>query len=234
MMQKSPQEIIDMIAHSEKTTPVKVYVNTTGPVDFGRAAVFGSGQSQIVFGDWRDLSPILEANRSRISACIVECDRRSSAIELLDLKDLPARVEPGAIIRAGAEIGEGAVIMMGAVINIGAVVGEDTMVDMNAVLGARAAVGKRCHIGAGAVLAGVVEPASAVPVTVGDDVLIGANAVVLEGVHIGSGAVVAAGAVVTADVPENAVAAGCPARIVKYKDAATRSKTVLSDALRTL
>lgn len=234
MPQKSAQEIIDYIARSEKTTPVKVYVNTTGPVDFGQAAVFGSGDSRIVFGDWRDLRPILEANRSQISACIVECDRRSSAVALLDLKDLSARVEPGAIIRTQAEIGRGAVIMMGAVINIGAVVGEGTMVDMNAVLGARATVGKRCHIGAGAVLSGVVEPASAVPVTVGDDVLIGANAVVLEGVRIGSGAVVAAGAVVTADVPENAVAAGCPARVVKYKDAATRGKTVFTDALRTL
>lgn len=234
MPQKSAQEIIDYIARSEKTTPVKVYVNTTGPVDFGQAAVFGSGDSRIVFGDWRDLRPILEANRSQISACIVECDRRSSAVALLDLKDLSARVEPGAIIRDQAEIGAGAVIMMGAVINIGAVVGEGTMVDMNAVLGARATVGKHCHIGAGAVLSGVVEPASAVPVTVGDDVLIGANAVVLEGVRIGSGAVVAAGAVVTADVPENAVAAGCPARVVKYKDAATRSKTVFTDALRDL
>lgn len=234
MPQKSAQEIIDYIARSEKNTPVKVYVNTTGPVDFGQAAVFGSGDSRIVFGDWRDLRPILEANRSQISACIVECDRRSSAVALLDLKDLSARVEPGAIIRDQAEIGRGAVIMMGAVINIGAVVGEGTMVDMNAVLGARATVGNHCHIGAGAVLSGVVEPASAVPVTVGDDVLIGANAVVLEGVHIGSGAVVAAGAVVTADVPENAVAAGCPARVVKYKDAATRSKTVFTDALRDL
>lgn len=234
MPQKSAQEIIDYIARSEKTTPVKVYVNTTGPVDFGQAAVFGSGDSRIVFGDWRDLRPILEANRSQISACIVECDRRSSAVALLDLKDLSARVEPGAIIRDQAEIGAGAVIMMGAVINIGAVVGEGTMVDMNAVLGARATVGNHCHIGAGAVLSGVVEPASAVPVTVGDDVLIGANAVVLEGVRIGSGAVVAAGAVVTADVPENAVAAGCPARVVKYKDAATRSKTVFTDALRAL
>lgn len=234
MPQKSAQEIIDYIAQSEKSTPVKVYVNTTAPVDFGQAAVFGSSGSQIVFGDWRHLGPILESNRSHITDCIVECDRRSSAVELLDLKDLPARVEPGAVIRDGVEIGRGAVIMMGAVINIGAVVGEGTMVDMNAVLGARAAVGKRCHIGAGAVLSGVVEPASAVPVTVGDDVLIGANAVVLEGIRIGSGAVVAAGAVVTADVPENAVAAGCPARIVKYKDEATRSKTVLSDALRTL
>ena len=44
---------------------------------------------------------------------------------------------------------------------------------------------------AGAVLAGVVEPASAVPVVVEDDVLIGANAVVLEGVRVGKGAVVA-------------------------------------------
>ena len=64
--------------------------------------------------------------------------------------------------------------MMGAVINIGAVVGAGTMIDMGAVLGGRATVGARCHVGAGAVLAGVVEPASATPVIVEDGVLIGA------------------------------------------------------------
>ena len=69
---------------------------------------------------------------------------------------------------------------------------------------------------------------------VGDDVLVGANAVVLEGVQIGSGAVIAAGAVVTEDVPENAVVAGAPARIVKYRDEKTNGKTVLLDALREL
>ena len=84
------------------------------------------------------------------------------------------------------------------------------------------------------VLAGVVEPASAVPVVVEDDVLVGANAVVIEGVHIGKGAVVAAGAVVVEDVPENAVVAGCPARIIKMKDAGTSEKTALVDALRQL
>ena len=46
-------------------------------------------------------------------------------------------------------------------------------------------VGARCHIGAGAVLAGVIEPASATPVVVEDEVLIGANAVVIEGCRIG-------------------------------------------------
>ena len=124
--------------------------------------------------------------------------------------------------------------MMGAVINIGAVVGEGTMIDMGAVLGGRATVGKNCHIGAGAVLAGVIEPASAVPVVVEDDVLIGANAVVIEGVHIGRGAVVAAGAVVIRDVPEDAVVAGCPARVIKHRDAGTSQKTALEAALRNL
>ena len=108
------------------------------------------------------------------------------------------------------------------------------MIDMGAVLGGRATVGKNCHIGAGTVLAGVVEPASATPVIVEDNVLIGANAVVIEGIRVGEGAVVAAGAVVVEDVPANAMVAGCPARVIKMKDQKTEGKTALVDALRTL
>ena len=228
------QEIIDYIAGSPKRTPVKLYVNLTGPVDFGPAKVFGEGKSRIVFGDWEELRPILEENRERVADCVVENDRRNSGVPLLDLKDIPARIEPGAIIREKVTIGENAVILMGAVLNIGAVVGRRTMIDMGAILGGRATVGDDCHIGAGAVLAGVVEPASATPVVVEDRVLIGANAVVLEGVRIGAGAVVAAGAVVTEDVPPGAVVAGTPARIIKMKAEKTAGKTTLVDALRSL
>ena len=199
-----------------------------------RQPVGSGGKSRIVFGDWAELAPILEDNREKITDCVVENDRRNSGVPLLDLKDLKARIEPGAIIREKVEIGEGAVIMMGAILNIGAVVGKRTMIDMGAVLGGRATVGDDCHIGAGAVLAGVVEPASATPVVVEDGVLVGANAVVIEGVRIGAGAVVAAGAVVTENVPPNAVVAGTPARIIKMKDARTEGKTALVDALRSL
>ena len=227
------QEIIEYIRTAPKKTPVKVYVWEDTPVDFPNCQVFPAAPGhKIVFGDWADVAPVLEQNHFRHLE--IENNCHNSAIPLLDIKNIPARIEPGAIIREQVEIGKNAVIMMGAILNIGAVVGEGTMIDMGAVLGGRATVGKNCHIGAGAVLAGVVEPPSAKPVTVGDDVVVGANAVVLEGVHVGNGAVVAAGAVVTQDVPENAVVAGTPARVVKLKDAKTNVKTALVDALREL
>ena len=234
MPSMDPQEIAAYLAAAPKRTPVKLYVSLSGPVDFGSARVFGEGSSRIVFGDWEELSPILETSAGSIRDWVVESDRRNSAVPLLDLKGLKARIEPGAILREGVEVGEGAVVMMGAVLNIGAVVGRRTMIDMGAVLGARATVGEDCHIGAGAVLAGVVEPPSAVPVVVEDRVLIGANAVVLEGVRVGADSVVAAGAVVLSDIPPHSVAAGSPARVVKRKDARTAEKTALVDALRTL
>ena len=228
------QEIIAYIGAAEKKTPVKVYINEKSPIDYGTSQVFGEGASKVVFGDWKVLGPILEANRDNIADMVIENDRRNSAIPMLDLKGINARIEPGAIIREQVEIGDNAVIMMGAVINIGAVIGSGTMIDMGAILGGRATVGKNCHIGAGAVLAGVIEPASATPVIVEDGVLVGANAVVIEGVHVGANAVVAAGAVVIEDVPENAVVAGCPARVIKMKDAGTTQKTALEAALRNL
>ena len=229
------QEIIELIRSSKKQTPVRVYLREKNPIPFENVKAFPMGNgTSIVFGDWKDISPVLTAHAADVEELVVENDCRNSAIPLLDKKNINARIEPGAIIRDQVEIGDNAVIMMGAIINIGAVIGEGSMIDMGAVLGGRATVGKHCHIGAGAVLAGVIEPASATPVIVEDDVLIGANAVVIEGVHVGRGAVVAAGAVVTQDVPQNAVVAGCPARVIKMKDEKTTMKTALEDALRTI
>ncbi|WP_223067330.1 2,3,4,5-tetrahydropyridine-2,6-dicarboxylate N-acetyltransferase [Paenibacillus caui] len=230
------QEVINLIKTSKKKTPVKVYVKgNLESVPFGEnVKTFISGESGVVFGDWADIQPVLEANSGQIEDYVIENDRRNSAIPMLDLKNINARIEPGAFIREMVSIGDNAVIMMGAVINIGVTIGEGTMIDMGAVLGGRVKVGKMCHIGAGTVLAGVIEPPSAQPVVVEDDVLIGANAVVLEGVRIGEGAVVAAGAVVTEDVPPFSVVAGTPARVIKQVDDKTKSKTEILQELRQL
>ena len=204
-------------------------------INFGAdAKTFINGNTGVVFGEWAEINAVLEENKAKIEDYVIENDRRNSAIPLLDTKNINARIEPGVIIRDQVEIGDNAVIMMGAVINIGAVIGEKTMIDMGVVLGGRATVGKNCHIGAGTVLAGVIEPPSAKPVIVEDDVLIGANAVVLEGVTIGKGAVVAAGAVVTQDVAPFTVVAGTPARKIKDIDEKTKSKTEIMQELRQL
>lgn len=55
-------------------------------------------------------------------------------------------------------------------------------------------------------------------VKIGDDVWVGANAIILKDVEIGNGAVVAAGSVVTHDVPENAIVAGNPAKLIRYRN----------------
>jgi tetrahydrodipicolinate N-acetyltransferase len=229
------QALIDMIANSKKTTPVEAFIKgDLKDIDFSGVKFFGSAEFGTIFGDWKAVDELLKSNAAKITDHHIKNDRRNSAIPMLDTKNLNCRIEPGAYIRETAEIGNNCVIMMGAVINLGAVIGDNTMIDMNVVVGGRVIIGKHCHIGAGAVLAGVIEPPSAQPVIIGDDVMIGANAVILEGVKVGSNAVIAAGSVVTKDVPENMVAAGIPARIIKQRDEKTNSKTVFVDALRQL
>jgi acetyltransferase-like isoleucine patch superfamily enzyme len=61
-------------------------------------------------------------------------------------------------------------------------------------------------------------------VRVGNNVWIGYGAQVLRGVTVGDNAIIGASAVVTKDVPANAVVAGAPARVIRMREAPTRLK----------
>jgi 2,3,4,5-tetrahydropyridine-2,6-dicarboxylate N-succinyltransferase len=107
-------------------------------------------------------------------------------------RDAGFRVVPGAVVRRGAHISKG-VVLMPSFVNIGAYVGENTMIDTWATVGSCAQIGANVHISGGAGIGGVLEPLQAEPVIIGDGAFIGARAEVAEGVRVGEGAVLSMG-----------------------------------------
>lgn len=65
------------------------------------------------------------------------------------------------------------------------------------------------------------QPNQKAPIIIENDCWLGANVIVLSGVHLGRGVIVGAGAVVTRDLPEYAVAAGVPARLIRSRSPST-------------
>ncbi|WP_156679081.1 2,3,4,5-tetrahydropyridine-2,6-dicarboxylate N-succinyltransferase [Sphingomonas profundi] len=102
------------------------------------------------------------------------------------------RAVPGAVVRAGAHISKG-VVLMPSFVNIGAHVGEGTMVDTWATVGSCAQIGRKVHLSGGVGIGGVLEPLQANPVVIEDGAFIGARAEVAEGVIVEEGAVLSMG-----------------------------------------
>ena len=102
------------------------------------------------------------------------------------------RVVPGAVVRRGAHVGKG-VVVMPSFINIGAHVGEGTMVDTWATVGSCAQIGAHVHLSGGVGIGGVLEPLQAGPVVIEDNCFIGARSEVVEGVRVCEGAVLSMG-----------------------------------------
>ena len=112
------------------------------------------------------------------------------------------RVVPGgSSIRRGAYVAGGVVCMPPMYVNVGAHVGAGTMIDSHALVGSCAQVGERVHLSAAAQLGGVLEPVSAAPVVIEDDVVIGGNCGIYEGTVVRKRAVIGAGVVLTRGTP---------------------------------
>ena len=117
-----------------------------------------------------------------------------------DYEKAGVRVVPGASARWGSFLAPG-VVMMPSYVNIGAYVGADTMVDTWATVGSCAQIGERVHLSGGVGIGGVLEPAQAAPVIVGDDTFVGSRCIVAEGARLGQGVVLGSGAILNGSVP---------------------------------
>lgn len=120
---------------------------------------------------------------------------------------IPTLIHPSASVSASALVRSGSQILAGAVVAADASIGEMCIVNNSANIDHECLLGKGVHIAPGATLCGCVE--------VKNYAMVGAGAVVLPRLRVGIGALVGAGSVVTRHVPDGAVVAGNPARIIR-------------------
>lgn len=121
--------------------------------------------------------------------------------------ELACTVHPSAQIGSNVSIGAGTVIMANTAINSGAKMGKNVIINTGATVDHDCMLEDYVHISPGAHLAGNVH--------VGELTHIGIGASVIQGVRIGEGVIIGAGAAVVDDIPDNVIAVGVPARVVK-------------------
>lgn len=118
-------------------------------------------------------------------------------------------VHPRACIGRDVRLGAGVQIMAGAVVQAGATIGDNSIINTSASVDHDCVIGPHCHLAPGVVLSGGV--------TIDEGTHIGTGACIVQGVRVGKNAFVAAGAVVTADVDDNACVRGVPAAVYERR-----------------
>jgi 2,3,4,5-tetrahydropyridine-2-carboxylate N-succinyltransferase len=171
-------------------------------LDRGEARVAELGSDgEVVVHDWLKLAILLWFRVSEMNTMELAPYEYVDKVPLK--KDYAAqgvRVVPGASARWGAHLEPGTV-MMPSYVNIGARVGSGTMVDTWATVGSCAQIGRDVHLSGGVGIGGVLEPAMAAPVMIGDDCFIGSRCIVASGARVGEGSVLGAGCILTDSMP---------------------------------
>lgn len=112
------------------------------------------------------------------------------------------------IISSSVKIDKGTVVMAGAIINTDVEIGKHVIINTNAIVEHDCFIGDFVHISPNATITGNV--------AINKGTHVGAGAVVIPNIKIGKWVTIGAGSVVIKDVPDYAVVAGNPSKIIKY------------------
>jgi sugar O-acyltransferase (sialic acid O-acetyltransferase NeuD family) len=165
-----------------------------------------------VLEDWKvvarsaDIAGVIAADDEVIVAIGDNARRLAVIDELLSRGISPATVtHPAAVVSPRASLAPGCVVFAGAVINAGASLGRGCIVNTGAIVDHDCRLDDAVHVAPGAALGGNVR--------VGRRSWVGIGASVRHGISIGSDTMIGAGAAVVADIGDNVVAVGVPARV---------------------
>lgn len=125
-------------------------------------------------------------------------------------------IHPKAIVSVHSSIGEGSVVMGGALINPDTIIGKHCIINSSASVDHDCFIEDFVHISPNATLCGGI--------TIGECTLVGTGAIIIPGKKIGANTIIGAGATVLSDLPDNVVAVGNPARIIKHIDENNNAK----------
>lgn len=117
-------------------------------------------------------------------------------------------VHSAAIVSDTAILGRGVVVMAGAVVNAGAVLGCSVIVNSLAVVEHDCILADGVHISPGACLAGGVK--------VGELSWVGIGASIIQLKTVGKNVTIGANAAVVTDIPDDVVAVGVPAKVIRH------------------
>lgn len=123
---------------------------------------------------------------------------------------IPALIHREAIVSPYAKIGQGTCVMAGTIINPNAKIGNNSVINTGAIIEHDCIIRDNTFISPGAILAGNV--------IINNNSIIGIGSKIIEGIVIGNNVTIGAGAVVINDIPDNCIAVGVPAKVIKKKE----------------
>ncbi len=187
----------------------------SGFVDVAEEKAFLTGDaSRFPVFDWSDFQEEIEKRPGQFDI-IIGTDQMEKRKELInEVSNIPFSltniIHPSAIISKSAKFGKGCLIAPGGIIGPGAEIGSHTILNSAVTVDHDTILQDNVIIGPGVHIPGHVKVRS--------HTFIGVGSSCVNSVTIGSNCLIGAGSVVTKNIPDNVIAAGVPARVIREKE----------------